>query len=125
MASPAPQSSDRPKLAVAEPKVPPKAPAHLSASSRRWYREVAEDYDLQSHHLRLLQAAAEAWDRLQEARAALKRDGTYITDRYGSPKAHPAVAVERDARISFARLVRELDLEGEVAPDPRQPRRRG
>jgi P27 family predicted phage terminase small subunit len=125
MAPSSPAPSDRPRLAVAEPKAPPKPPAHLSASSKRWYREVVADYDLQSHHLRLLQAAAEAWDRLQEARAALKRDGTYIADRYGSPKSHPAVSVERDSRIAFARLVRELDLEGEQLPDPRMPRRRG
>lgn len=108
---------------MAEAKQPPKAPAHLSASSKRWYREVAGDYDLQSHHLRLLQAAAEAWDRLQEARATLKRDGITTVDRYGAAKAHPCIAIERDARIAFARLLRELDLDAEPLPDPRVRRR--
>jgi len=97
----------------------------LSASSKRWYREVVADYDLQSHHLRLLQVAAEAWDRLQQARAVIKKDGIVVADRYGSPKNHPALSTERDSRIAFVRAVRELDLEGEQLPDPRQPRRRG
>jgi P27 family predicted phage terminase small subunit len=123
--APSPAPSARPRLAVAEPKPSPKPPPHLSASSKRWFREVVDTYALEPHHLKLLQAAAEAWDRLQEARAALKRDGITTVDRFGGLKAHPCVAIERDCRIAFARLVRELDLEGEVAPDPRQPRRRG
>lgn len=98
------------------------APRHLRAGTRRWYASVLEEYDLEPHHQRLLQAAAEVWDRLQEAREALRKDGTYVDGRYGV-RAHPAVAVERDSRIAFARLLRELDLDGEPGPDPRLPRR--
>jgi P27 family predicted phage terminase small subunit len=123
MASPAP--TDRPRLAVAEPKAPPKAPPHLKAATRRWWGEVTSSYELEPHHLKLLQVAAEAWDRLQEAREVLRKDGIVVADRYGSPKNHPALSTERDSRIGFVRAVRELDLEGEQLPDPRQPRRRG
>ncbi len=66
---------------------------------------------------------ASAWDRAEEARDRLAKDGTYYTDRFGAPKVHPAVAVERDARLAFMRAVRELDLDGEPLPDPRPPRR--
>lgn len=111
-------------LAPARPK-PPRPPAHLRAATRKWWTEVVNEYDLEGHHLRLLEAACRAWDRMLDAGDAIRRDGAFIADRYGVPKAHPAVAVERDARISFARLVRELDLDGEPAPDPRPPRRRG
>ena len=99
------------------------APTHLKAPTRRWYADVLRDYDLEPHHERLLQAAAEAWDRLQESRVTLRKDGTYIDGRYGK-RAHPAVAVERDSRTAFARLIRELDLDSEPSPDPRPPRRR-
>jgi phage terminase small subunit len=99
------------------------APPHLQPNTRRWFAGVTNEYDLEPHHERLLQAAAEAWDRLQEAREALRKDGTYVEGRYGK-RAHPAVAVERDSRVAFARLLRELDLDGEPAPDPRPTRLR-
>ena len=98
------------------------APPHLRKATRAWWRHVAADYELQEHHERLLTLAGEAWDRSQEAREALERDGTFFHDRFGTPKAHPAVAVERDSRLAFARLIRELRLDDEPSPDSR-PRR--
>lgn len=102
-----------------------RAPAHLAESTRAWWRDVSAEYQLEAHHERLLTLAAEAWDRAQEAREELSRAGTYFANRFGEPRAHPAVAVERDSRTAFARLIRELDLDGEPLPDPRPPRRRG
>ena len=49
-------------------------------------------------------------DSLQEARELLARDGLCVSGREGV-KAHPAVAIERDSHIGFARLVREPDVE--------------
>ena len=70
-------------------------------------------------HLKLLQAACEAWDRLQEARELLAKDGLCIAGREGGLRPHPAVSIERDSRIAFARLVRELDLDVEPPSDTR------
>ncbi len=91
----------------------PKAPMHLTENTRAWWRSVVKDYQLEQHHLRLLQAAAECWDRLQQARELLSRDGLVVEGREGGMRPHPAVAIERDARVGFARLVRELDLDVE------------
>ena len=102
----------------------PKPPAHLAAATKRWWRSVVAEYQLEEHHIRLLTLACEAWDRAQAARALVAAEGLVVLDRFGQPKAHPAVAIERDARIGFARLVREIDLDGEPAPDPRPTRRR-
>lgn len=100
----------------------PKPPAHLKPDTARWFREVVRDYELESHHLRLLTAAAECWDRLQEARVILDRDGLTISTGDGGLKGHPAIAVERDSRLAFARLVRELDLDADAPTEaPRPP----
>jgi phage terminase small subunit len=81
-------------------------------------RLVAE---LEAHHLRLLRLACESWDRAQTARMALAMHGTVYLDRFGQPRARPEVAIERDSRTQFARLVRELGFD--VAhPDGRPPR---
>jgi phage terminase small subunit len=93
----------------------------LQPNTRRWFASVTDEYDLEPHHERLLQLAAEAFDRAQEAREMLRKEGAYVEGRYGK-RAHPAVAVERDSRIAFARLLRELDLDGEPGPDPRPTR---
>jgi len=91
----------------------PKAPAHLSEATKRWWRSVIRDYALEEHHVRLLTLAAESWDRCVQAREAIANDGAYIRDRFGCLKVHPAVNVERDSKILFARLIRELDLDVE------------
>jgi hypothetical protein len=61
--------------------------------------------------VKLLTAASEAWDRLQEAREALQRHGLTFNDRHGMPRTRPEVAIERDSRIAFARILRELRLD--------------
>ena len=100
-------------------KTTPKAPRHLSEPSRNWWRSCLKTYVLEPHHLRLLQSAAECWDRQQQARSILDREGiTFIDDR-GNTRAHPAVSIERDARIGFARLIRELDLDVEAPASDR------
>jgi len=100
----------------------PKPPAHLSLATRKWWRLIVEEYELGSHHLKVLQAACEAWDRQQEARQRLAEDGAYLPDRFGQLRAHPAVAVERDSRIAFIRAVRELALDEDGPEMPRPPR---
>jgi len=73
---------------------------------------IQRDYQLFSHHLRLLQLAGEAWDRCQQARQYIARDGLF-TDGGQGPKPHPAIAIERDSRLAFARLIAQLSLDVE------------
>ncbi len=99
----------------------PQPPAHLTEASATWWRSVTADFDLEPHHIRLLTLAAEAYDRCQEARAAIGRDGLTMKAGDGSLKAHPCVAIERDSRLAFARLLRELDLDATIPSERRPP----
>lgn len=99
----------------------PNPPEHLSDRCKKWWRAVMTDYDLEAHHEHLLRLAAEALDRAEQARSILAVEGICVAAGE-SVKAHPAVAIERDARTAAARLIRELDLDAETAPaTPRPP----
>ena len=93
-------------------------PDHLSDQIVLWWHEVMREYDLEPHHIRLLTLACEAWDRGQQARIRLASEGLVYYDRFNAPKARPEVAIERDSRISFARLLRELDLDIDGPKEP-------
>jgi phage terminase small subunit len=97
---------------------PPPPPAHLSSSAADWWRTTTETYVLHEHHLRLLQLACEAWDRAQEARKVLEDEGLTVPGQKG-PRPHPCIAIEHAARLTVARLVRELDLDTEPPPSER------
>jgi hypothetical protein len=84
---------------------------------------VLTEYALEEHHVRLLTLAGEAFDRAGQARELIARDGLVVpTGAEGGFKAHPAIAIERDSRLAFARLLRELDLDCDAPRDkPRPP----
>jgi phage terminase small subunit len=89
----------------------PHAPAHLAGATAAWWLEVVTTWELDAHHVRLLTLAAESFDRAVQAREILSRKGITFKDRFGQPKPRPEVAIERDSRTAFARLLRELDLD--------------
>ena len=96
-------------------------PKHLRPETAEWVRHVLSEYELESHHEKILIQAAETLDRIIEARETIARDGAYYRDRFGQPRVHPAVDVERNGRIVFARLVRELNLSADEVMESRPP----
>lgn len=102
----------------------PKPPKHLRKPTQKWFKSVAEDYELDGHHIKLLTLAAEAWDQSQAAREVLDRDGLTFLDRFGQPKERPECGILQNARIAFARLIRELALDVDTPADSRPPRTR-
>ena len=101
-----------------------RVPEHLRPATRAWWLRVVEGWSVDDHHVRLLTLAAEAWDRCEAARRVLDEQGISYVDRFGAPRARPEVAVERDSRLAFARLLRQLDLDAEPPPAPLALRRR-
>ena len=87
-----------------------KIPEHLSEQSREWFKRIVAEFELGDADLLVLQAAAEAWDRTQQARAILATEGITFIDNRKAIRPHPAVQIESTNRTLFARLVRDLNL---------------
>ena len=90
-------------------------PKHLTAEGRQLWAKLRADFQIDdSAGLVLLQAAAEAHERGQQARRLIAEQGLTVLDRFGQAKAHPATAVERDARAQLLAALRALRLSPEI-----------
>jgi P27 family predicted phage terminase small subunit len=103
-----------------------RAPGHLRPDTKAWWLYVHSNWRLEAHHSRLFEMACDAWDRYHEAREILARDGIVIGGRQAAVRPHPAIAIERDNRIIFAKLIAQLSLDGEpseIDPNVRAAKR--
>ncbi len=87
-----------------------KPPEHLSKQAHEFWQWASDEYQLNRDELHLLLMACEAMDRCIQARKRLAKQGLTYNDRFGQPKSRPEVAIERDSRLAFARLVKQLGL---------------
>ncbi len=93
-----------------QPKPVPEPPDFLSEGARALWREASRKVKTPMRQA-LLTEALSAWDRVQQARAAIAREGlTVVTERSGVAHANPLLKVERENRQLFARLCAELGL---------------
>ena len=97
-----------------------RAPKRLKIATRRWWLDVTARWQLEEHHVWLLTLAGEAWDRGQDARALVTKERLTAAPRDGQ-KLHPAVRIESDCRLAFARLLRELDLDLDPPAEAKRP----
>lgn len=93
----------------------PTPPASVSDAAAAWWRSVREEYGIDdAAGLALLEQAALALTRAEQARAAIDRDGLTVTDRFGCVKHHPLLPHLRDAESSFRSSLRDLRLDVEL-----------
>ncbi|MBB2753352.1 UNVERIFIED_ORG: P27 family predicted phage terminase small subunit [Rhizobium aethiopicum] len=99
----------------------PKPPKHLDRTTAKWFKSVVDEWDLDDHHVRILTLACEAWDQVQTCREIIAINGHTYRDRFEQPKERPEVSIMHNARLAFARLVRELDLDFDGGTDTARP----
>lgn len=81
------------------------------------WRSIVTDYFVDdAAGLALLRVACEAFDRGEQARRIIKREGAVLKDRFGQRKQHPATLIERDAKTQMVAALRALKLEPGDAP---------
>lgn len=101
----------------------PNAPKGLSSKSKKFWRDIHQSFEiLEPQDLQLLLSACECLDRISQAQKEIKVSGPYYQDRFGQPKENPGHKTERDNKILFTRLIRELQLDIEP-PQSRPPGR--
>jgi phage terminase small subunit len=92
-------------------------PRGYTTEARHLWQQVTADWTLDPPALTILDCACRALERVREAQALLRRDGLMTTDRFGQTKAHPAAAIERDAKQTLLRNLRALNLDLEPLHD--------
>lgn len=96
----------------------PRAPAHLSADARRWWRRIQSEYQIvDAPGLLLLTQAGEAFDRVRQCREAIDADGPVVRDRFDQLRPHPLLQAEASARGQMLACLRALDLSVEAATE--------
>jgi phage terminase small subunit len=94
-----------------------KPPVGYSAEARRLWNQVLESWDLDRPALTLFDSACRALMRVREAQALLTKEGIVMKDRFAQSKAHPATAIERDAKSTLLKNLRALNLDLEPLHD--------
>ena len=73
------------------------------------------------HGVTILEQAMRSFDRAEAARKALDTSGTTFMDRFGQPRSHPDVVVERDHRAAMLAALGRLNID--VLPPEREHNR--
>jgi phage terminase small subunit len=88
----------------------PPPPRHLSKKMKAFWRSAFERRRIQPYKVEILLKACEAHDRSEQARRILKKEGLTYLDRFLAPRSRPEVAIERDSRSQFAKLLDQVGL---------------
>jgi phage terminase small subunit len=106
---PKPQPVRNPVTRLAPP------PSHIEPVEAALFRELVKTFAIDdAGSISLLTTAMEAHQRMRHARERIDKDGEVINGRFDQLVAHPAVAIERDARDAFLRSMRALNLKPTV-----------
>lgn len=90
-------------------------PTDLTPASQKLFRRITRDWGIVDEPgLTFVLTAMQCRDRIEEARAVIRRDGITVLDRYGVPKLHPAVSVEKQARAGLLAALKALNLDLET-----------
>lgn len=104
-----------------KPDATPRPPVGLRPATRAWFLETVSRWVLEPHHVRLLGIAARAWDESEAATALVRTEGLLITMPSGARRPNPASRIANEARATFMRALRELDLDLEAPAAARRP----
>lgn len=113
------------------PQIPPRRqavpiPKGLKGKARVFFQNVVKNFELEEFHVELLAQGCWALQRCEEARAIVDKAGmTYVDTKSGRCFPNPATTIEKDNRVIFTRIIRELGLDLADTQAARPPTRAG
>jgi phage terminase small subunit len=101
----------------------PKPPSDLSKEGRALWHQIYDAVELDAAALVLLDTMCQQWDRVQEARRAIAKQGAVVPGRFaGTFVANPWSQIERDSAAAVMRAWRLLGFDQEpTGPVGRPP----
>src|SRR5262245_35960758 len=95
----------------------PPAPTGLSQEARKLWQTLVDTFEFDAPALLILATAMQTYDRRNQAREILAKEGIVQVDRFQQSKPHPAVFVERDTTALLLKLMKSLNLDLEPLHD--------
>jgi len=102
----------------------PETSTKLHKIGAAFRKKVLAEFDFEkTHDFRRLDLACSCLDRIETCRQKIEEEGLFVTNRFQEQKENPAAKAEREQKIIFIRILRELNLDFHEVPDTRPPRR--
>lgn len=101
----------------------PESSIKLGKVGSKFRRDVLKEFRFDgTHDYHRLDLASHCRDRIEQCRKVIDKEGPFILDRFQVQKEHPAIKVEREQKIVFCRIIRELNLDIQEPADSRPPK---
>ena len=88
----------------------PSVPRRLSAESRRIWREIEGEWELDTHSRTILEVSLEAFDEMRKAQDLVNKHGQVVKSESGFARLNPAVNALKIARSQFLHAWKMLNL---------------
>lgn len=100
----------------------PKSTIKLSRAGAKLRRNVLKEIRFEeSHDFTRLDLLAHTFDQILECQNTIEKEGIFIKDRFMQPRENPALKSQRDLKVVFCRIIRELNLDLQPGKEPRVP----
>ena len=96
-------------------------PDYLTDESKNIWDALHKSFTLKEHHDIVLKTALEAYDRLQQARQIIDKDGAVIEAHNGYYQKNPMLQIEKEARSGFLAAWKALNIDIEPPKDLGRP----
>jgi hypothetical protein len=101
----------KPRVVASNPHPePPEPPPDLADPEKAIWRTVVSEYRGSLTSLTVLHSGLKMHERARLANEAVAAEGMIVEAERGSGRAHPLIAVEREARRSFEMTFRRLGI---------------